>query len=179
MRRSLLSSSWTSGEASNPGGRLRTRQEHDGCPLRRLDKCAARKYDSRIVSLFRRITVLYVVGWLVEGVAFVSGHAGVGQLGPMVESFVAYWFVWRCANCRGSFGSTVKLVLSDEEKRARRDPALALVLSGVVALWEMAIILIAPGSQSWLTYAAMLGVIPVVIFIAFVSLRRADERITG
>jgi hypothetical protein len=128
------------------------------------------------VSLFQRITVLNIAAWMIEGVFFVSGHAGPGQLGPLLESFVVYGLMWRCVNCQGSFGSTVKLVLSKEEKRARRDPArtLAVALSGLVAVWELAVIIIAPGSRSWITAVAMLVVIPVVVLVAFVSLRRSQ-----
>ena len=72
---------------------------------------------------FRSITVLFVLGWISAGIVFVSGHAGVAQLGDTLESFVLYYLVWRCASCPKRSGATNTLVLSKEEKRARRDPS--------------------------------------------------------
>ena len=62
---------------------------------------------------FRSITVLFVLGWISAGIVFVSGHAGVAQLGDTLESFVLYYLVWRCASCPKRSGATITLVLSD------------------------------------------------------------------
>jgi peptidoglycan/LPS O-acetylase OafA/YrhL len=69
----------------------------------------------------------------------------------------------------------VKLELSREERRARRDPAttVAIAISGVAALWEIAVLIISRGSDTWLTGAAMLAVIPVVLLIAVVTQSKA------
>ena len=133
------------------------------------------------VITFRSITVVFVLGWISTGIVFVAGHAGVAQLGDTIESFVVYYFCWRCASCPKPFGSTVSLVMSKEEIRARRDPAkhLAMILTGVVALWQLAIIIAAPGSQTWVTYTAMLAIVPVVFFVAWVALRPSKNIVGG
>jgi hypothetical protein len=93
-------------------------------------------------------------------------------------SFVVYGLWWRCANCHASFGSTVKLELSKEELRARRERArsdpvqrVAAAMVALTAVWETVVVLVTQGSESWLTDLAMLAVIPVVLVVAFATLQ--------
>lgn len=122
----------------------------------------------------RLVTIGFAVWCAMIVIGLASGDRAVEPASLVVEGVVAYAaMVVLSRLSRGGMRPGFRLVVVTEADAARRKSRrVAYALTGLCIAWEAAVVIVADGSWTWLTYFAAAGVVPVGVAVASVLHRR-------